>query len=134
MEHFLQRLDPFLSLLARILMATLFVMAGMDVAMDFAKFSARLEADGLSGYLTGPVFWFLIGTGLLLLVGAWTRLVALAMAGFTLASGIIDYGDFAHATDMVMLLKNIALTGGYLYVALHGPGRWSVDALFGRAG
>lgn len=134
MDDLLRRFDPPLALIGRLLMAMLFVMAGMDVAMDFAKFSARLEADGLSGYLTGPVFWFLILSGLLMALGAWTRLVALAMAGFTLASGIVDYGEFARATDMVMLLKNIALTGGYLYIALHGPGRWSVDALFGRAG
>ncbi|MFC2967686.1 DoxX family protein [Acidimangrovimonas pyrenivorans] len=134
MDQLLRRLDPVLTLIGRLLMATLFVMAGLDAAMDFSAFSARLTADGLPVHLTGVVFWFLILSGLALAVGLQTRLVALVMAGFSLLSGLIAYADLSQPTDMVMLLKNIALTGGYLFVALHGPGRYSLDALRGGRG
>jgi len=128
MEEIVHRLDAPLALIARLLLATLFVMAGMDAAMDFQAFSARLQADGIPNYLSGFVFWFILLSGLGLALGVQTRLLALAMAGFTFLSGIIAYGDLVQPTDMLLLLKNISLTGGYLFVFLHGPGAWSIDS------
>lgn len=132
MDCLAARYDAPITLLARLLMATLFVMAGMEAALDFMAFGTRLEADGVPFIATGLVFWFLILSGLGLALGLQTRLLGLAMAGFSLTSGLIAYGDLAEPTDMVMLLKNIALTGGYLFVALHGAGAWSLDAARAR--
>lgn len=136
-------MDPFLarlaarfsapvSLLARVLAAVLFVMAGMSIGMDMPAFSARLAADGLPVWLTGFVFWFVLLSGLGLALGLQTRLLGLAMAVFTIASGILDYGPMRQPTDLMFLLKNISLTGGYLYFFLHGGGPWSVDAAVAR--
>jgi putative oxidoreductase len=132
MDHLATRFDAPLSLVARLLLSVLFVMAGMDAGLDMQKFGARLAADGLPFLIVGPVFWFLILTGLGLALGIKARWLGLAMAAFSLASGLLDYTDFQQPTDMVMLLKNIALTGGYLYVALHGAGAWSVDGMIAR--
>lgn len=128
MDDLLSRFDAPLALLARILLAILFFMAGVDAMARVEGFTARLVADGLPAWLYAAVVWFLILSAFALTLGFKTRWVALAMAGFSLVSGLLDYADFAQPTDMVMLLKNIALTGGYLFAALHGPGRWSVDA------
>jgi putative oxidoreductase len=132
MDQLAARFDAPLALLARILMAVLFVMAGLDAVMKMEAFTARLVADGLPSWSFTPVFWFLIITALFLMLGFKTRWVGLLMAGFSFTSGMIDYADFQQPTDMVMLLKNIALTGGYLFVALHGAGRWSIDAAMER--
>ncbi len=132
MEKILTRYDAPLTLLARILMATLFVMAGLDAVMKMDSFTARLVSDGLPSWSFTPVFWFLIISGLFLMLGFKTRWVGLLMAGFSITSGLLDYADFQQPTDMVMLLKNIALTGGYLFVALNGPGAWSIDAAMDR--
>lgn len=123
-----ERFDAPLSLAARVLMAVLFLMAGLSNAGDVRGFAVTLAADGVPIVLGGLVFWFLILSGLFVIVGVLTRPTALAMAGFSLLSGLLAYSDLAQPTDMVMLLKNIALTGGYLMLALHGPGRWSIDA------
>lgn len=128
MDRLVTRFDAPLALLARILMAVLFLMAGLDAMMNVEGFTSRLVADGLPGWSYAAVVWFLVLSALALALGFKTRWVALAMAGFSFLSGLIDYADFAQPTDMVMLLKNIALTGGYLFAALHGPGRWSIDA------
>ncbi|MDQ2093032.1 DoxX family protein [Rhodalgimonas zhirmunskyi] len=121
--------DPYIALFARVLMAVLFLMAGLANVGDVRGFAETLAADGVPVVLGGLVFWFLILSGLLLILGAATRLVALAQAGFCIVSGTLAYGDMSQPTDMVMLLKNIALTGGFLFVFLHGPGRFSIDAM-----
>lgn len=126
------RLTALAALLARLLLATLFLLAGAEAGADLPAFGARLAADGLPAELSGFVFYFLIGAGLAMVAGLQMRLVALAMAGFCLASGAIAYGDLAQPTDMVMLLKNIALSGGYGFAALYGPGAWSLDGWLAR--
>lgn len=131
-EKIVSRHDPLLSLIARLLAATLFLMAGMDAGMDLQAFAERLARDGLPVHLSGFVFYFLLISGLGLALGIQTRLLALAMAGFSLLSGFMAYADLDAPTDMVMLLKNISLAGGYLFVALHGPGAFSVDAWLAR--
>lgn len=126
------RAQAFVALVARLLLATLFLMAGLDAGLDLPAFGARLAADGLPAELSGFVFYFLLGSAFALALGVQTRLIALAMAGFCLASGAIAYGDLAQPTDMVMGLKNISLAGGYLMVTLHGPGAWSLDGWLAR--
>lgn len=133
-DRLAQRLDPLLSLLARILMAGLFLMAGLSKIGDVRGFTEELAADGVPIVLGGLVFWFLILSGLLLILGWLTRPVALLQAGFCITSGLLAYADLAQPTDMVMLLKNIALTGGFLFVFLHGPGTISVDARLAKQG
>lgn len=128
MDTILERYNAPLALLARVLMAVLFFMAGLHAVMTMDSFTARLVSDGLPSWFFTPVFWFLILSALSLMLGFKTRWVALAMAGFTILSGLLDYTKFDQPTDMVMLLKNISLTGGYLFAALHGPGKWSIDA------
>ncbi|TDK50693.1 DoxX family protein [Antarcticimicrobium luteum] len=128
MERLAERLDAPLSLIARILLSVLFLMAGLAQIGDVRGFAERLAQEGVPIMLGGLVFWFLILSGLLLILAAATRPVALGQSGFCLASGLLAYGDLAEPTDMTMLLKNISLTGGYLALALHGPGRYSFDA------
>ena len=131
MEHLadriIERFDGAIALVARVLMSTLFLLAGMAQIGHVKSFTEGLASDGIPVVLGGLVFWFLILSGVLLMLGTATRLVALAQAGFCLLSGLMAYADLAEPTDMIMLLKNIALTGGFLFVALHGPGRYSID-------
>lgn len=126
------RSEPWVALVGRLLMAVLFLMAGMDQIGHFSGFIEKLAADGIPVMLAALVFWFLLLSGLFLALGLLTRPTALAMAGFTLASGIIAYGDLAEPTDMLMLLKNVSLTGGYLVIFAHGAGRLSMDAWIAR--
>jgi len=122
------RIEPWLALLARTLMAVLFFMAGASQIGDVKAFTDTLAQDGVPTVIGGLVCSYVLVSGVLLMLGAATRLVALSQAGFCIVSGLLAYSDLSQPTDMVMLLKNIALTGGFLFVFLHGPGRLSVDA------
>ncbi|MDH5226854.1 MAG: DoxX family protein, partial [Gammaproteobacteria bacterium] len=56
-----------------------------------------------------------------------TRLVAFALTGFTLVAGFIFHSG-ADQMQQIMLLKNVAVAGGFLLLVARGAGEWSLDA------
>lgn len=116
-------------LIARVLMAIIFVMAGIGKltgAEAMADYFGALgiPMPGISVYLVGL---FEVLAGLALIAGFKTRWVALALAAFTLASALLAHTNFADQTQMIMFMKNLAMTGGFLLIWLHGAGGMSVD-------
>lgn len=110
-------------------MAIIFVMAGigkLTAAEATAGYFGALgiPMPGISVYLVGL---FELLAGLALIAGFKTRMVALALAAFTLASGLLAHTNFADQTQMIMFMKNLAMTGGFLLIWLHGAGGMSVD-------
>jgi len=68
--------------------------------------------------------WF----GLAILLGFYTRWVALVLAVFTLATAAMFH--LPHFSDMAQAInvwKNISIAGGFLMLFAFGPGRYSVD-------
>jgi putative oxidoreductase len=68
----------------------------------------------------------LIG-GLMLLVGLKTRWVAAALAIFCLITGFAIHLPVGDTPNMVNFYKNLAMTGGFLYVVSFGAGALSID-------
>lgn len=118
---------------ARILLGLLFILAGAGKLGDVAGFGGYMASGGIPAFLAWPVVLFEIGAGVLIIAGALTRPAALALAAFCVASGLLYHFDPADQMQMTMLLKNLALAGGYIALAVSGPGALSVDARFGRA-
>ena len=65
--------------------------------------------------------------GLALLVGFQTRLVAAALAIFTLATAVLFHNNMADQNQMIHFMKNLAITGGLLQVVAFGAGAFSLD-------
>ena len=68
-----------------------------------------------------------VGGGVLLVLGFQTRLVALIMAVFSVATALGFHHDFADQNQMIHFLKNIAMAGGLLQVVAFGAGALSLD-------
>ena len=68
-----------------------------------------------------------LGGGLLLTAGFQVRLVAIALAVFTLAAAVSFHSNFADQNQMIHFLKNIMLAGGLLQIAAFGAGAISID-------
>ncbi|RFP89039.1 DoxX family protein [Rhodobacteraceae bacterium 63075] len=118
-----------LSLLAaRVLLAFLFIMAGLGKLGDVEGFAGFMASGGVPAFLAWPVVLFEILGGLAILAGILTRPAALALAAFCLVSGILYHFDPSNQQQMTSFMKNIALTGGYIALAAAGAGRFSVDA------
>ena len=114
-------------LTGRILVATLFVLAGFGKITQYAGTQAYMASMGVPGALLPLVIALELGGGLLLIAGFQTRLIALALAGFSLASAFIFHSNLADQTMFVMFFKNVSMAGGFLIIAAHGPGAFSLD-------
>ncbi len=121
-----------LLLAARILLGLLFVVAGFGKLGNVEGFGAYMATGGIPAALAWPVVLFEILAGLALIAGAFTRIVALALAAFCVVSGVLYHFDPSDQMQMTQLLKNLGLTGGYLLFWITGAGAWSVDARLGR--
>jgi putative oxidoreductase len=66
--------------------------------------------------------------GILLIIGYQTRLVALAVAAFCIATGLVAHTNVADGNQLNHLLKNLAVAGGALALFVSGAGAHSLDA------
>lgn len=114
-------------LLARILLMALFLVSGLGKLGDLSGTQGYMEAMGVPGILLWPTIAFEIGSGLCILLGFQTRLVAVVLAGFSLVTAFIFHHNFADQTQQIMFLKNLGLGGGFLLLACTGAGRYSID-------
>jgi putative oxidoreductase len=116
-------------LVARILLAIIFVMSGFGkltniagTASYFANYS--LPAPTATAVIVGLIE--LLG-GLAVLVGFKTSIAAWVLAIFSVASALVAHTDFADQMQMINFLKNLAMAGGFLALAVEGAGTISVD-------
>lgn len=117
-------------LVARILLGLLFLVAGWGKLADVQGFAGYMASGGVPAFLAWPVVLFEILGGLALILGVATRPAALALGLFAVASAVL-YHNPTDPAQMTNFLKNIALAGGYLALAITGPGAWSVDRRIG---
>ncbi len=128
-----------LALIGRLLLAYMFIPAGIGKIGGFAGTVGYISSKGLPMPEVGAVLAILveIGAGALLLVGLQTRWAALILSVFTVAAGLFFHNYWAVPADQVMtqtllFTKNLAIAGGLLAFAAFGAGAFSLDAKRGR--
>ena len=117
-----------LLLAARILLGALFLLAGIGKLGDVSSFGQFMATGGIPAVLAWPVVLFEIIAGLALIAGAGTKIAAFALAAFCVASGMLYHFDPADQMEMTQFMKNMALAGGYIALAVAGAGRYALDA------
>jgi len=113
--------------IARILMAQIFLLAGLSKIGAYAGTQGYMDSMGVPGALLPLVIALEIGGAVALIVGFQTRWVALALAGFSGISAIIFHANFADQMQMIMFMKNWAIAGGLILLSVHGAGHFSLD-------
>ncbi len=126
----MSKTSHYFALAGRTLIALPFLISGIAKIAAPAATLAYIASAGLPLPLASYAIAVAVEVGgsLLLLFGVNTRLVALAMAIFTLATAAAFHTNFADQNQMIHFLKNLMITGGLLHVAAFGSGRFSVDA------
>jgi putative oxidoreductase len=114
-------------LAGRILIAVMFLIAGLGKISGYAGTQGYMESMGVPGALLPLVIALEVLGAVAIIVGYRARLVAAALAGFTLASGLIFHGG-DDQTQQILLMKNLAIAGGFLFLVARGAGDWSLDA------
>ncbi|MEW6642356.1 MAG: DoxX family protein [Pseudomonadota bacterium] len=123
-------LETYVPVLGRLLLAAIFLLSGVGKVFAPGPTQAYITAAGLPA----PLLAYLIATvvevagGALLVLGYQTRIVALVLAVFTLATAFGFHNNFADQGQMIHFMKNLAITGGLLQVVAFGAGGFSLDA------
>ena len=121
-----------LQLLGRLGLSLIFIISGWGKIAGYAGTQQYMEAVGVPGGLLPLVIALELGGGLAILGGAFTRWIALALAAFSLVSAALFHADFGDAAQAINFWKNVAMAGGFLMLAAHGAGTFSLDHAFGK--
>jgi len=117
----------FAELFGRILISALFLISGLGKIAGYAGTRAYMQAAGVPGALLPLVIALEVLGALAIIVGFQTRVVAALLAVFTIAAGALFHSGHEQM-QQIMLLKNIAIAGGFLLLLARGAGDWSLDA------
>jgi putative oxidoreductase len=118
-------------LLGRLLLAIIFVHEGWDIIGNYAGAMAYMQKSAVPGALLPAVIALQLGGGMLIAAGALTRVVSLAFAVFCLLTAVLFHWQFADRNQLLHFEKDLAIAGGFLILAVSGPGNWSVDKYLG---
>ncbi len=123
-------------LLARLLLAALFLLFGWNKLMDVSGTTAYMDQLGVPASELAAMAAAVIelGAGAALVVGLWTRPVAGLLAIYALVAALIGHPYWAtegaqQYADTVNFYKNLSIAGGSLLLLATGPGRYSLDAI-----
>lgn len=123
-------LQPLAALLGRILIAAVFLWSGYGKVTDFAGNVGYATSVNMPlpqvGVAIGAVIELLGST--LLILGYQTRLIALIMTGFAIATALFFHRDFSQFEQAINFMKNLSIAGGLLQIVAFGGGRYSIDA------
>ena len=122
------------ALLGRLLLAALFLPAGIAKLTGFAGTVGYIASVGLPMPAVGATIALLVEIlgSAALIAGYGTRTAALVIAAFTLGASYFFHPFWAVPADQAMVVsllfyKNIGVIGGLLVLAAFGPGAWSIE-------
>ena len=129
-----RNVNGYAHLVGRILMSLIFVISGLSKLFQLPGTAAAMATKGipLVSVALPLVIVFELGSGLLLLVGYRTRVVALLLGLYLVPVTLLFHNFWAfHGMDQQMqmanFLKNLAILGGLLELASDGAGGISFD-------
>jgi putative oxidoreductase len=128
-------------LIARILLAVLFLVFGWGKLTDYSGTVAYMTQSGaplpsVAALAAIPIELF---GAIALILGVWTRPLAVLFAFYTLATGLIGHRywtmtGYAHFTNMTNFYKNVSLMGGFFLLYVTGAGKYSIAPRLGLLG
>jgi putative oxidoreductase len=118
-----------ITLVARVLIASLFIVFGYEKVTGYAASVGYMEAYGLPGALLPLAIAAELGGGIAILLGLFSRWAALALAGFCIVTALVFHtawsGDGGQA-QFINFMKNLALAGGLLLLFANGSGKYAI--------
>jgi putative oxidoreductase len=116
------------ALLGRALLAAIFLHEAWAKLAGYAAAQTYMRAYGVPEQLLPLAIAVELGCGLLVLFGLHTRAAALILAGFCVAAAMLFHTRFGDRNQLLHFEKDLAIAGGFLILALHGGGAWTLDA------
>jgi putative oxidoreductase len=130
----MQQLSSFGPLVARILIALIFIASGAGKITGFEGTVGYIASKGLPFPALAAIAAIIVelGGGILLVLGYKARWAAFFMFGFSLAAAFIFHNFWAVPAaevqnQMIHFMKNISMAGGLLLIVTHGSGARSIE-------
>ena len=123
-----------LDLVGRLLLAALFVTDVWTIINNYGATADYLAQFGVPPLLLPLAAAAQLAGGLLVAIGWRTRLAALALALFCIATAFIFHSQSGDPGEAIQFWKDLAIAGGFLVLSAHGAGALSLDARISRAG
>ncbi|MCP3711404.1 DoxX family protein [Paraburkholderia sp. CNPSo 3274] len=129
-----------LTLVARLLLATLFLIFGWRKLRDYSgTVSQMVQLGAPMPVLAAAIATFMeLPVAFAVAVGAFTRLAALLMALYTLGTALIGHRYWTvkgadKVDSMDGFYKDLSIMGGFLLLHINGAGKYSLDMIYGIA-
>jgi len=123
----MNNISTFAAPTGRLLLAMMFLMAGLSKIGNYAGTQGYMDAMGVPGALLPLVIALEVLGGLAIILGWQTKIASLALAGFCVVSAVMFHNDFNNQAEMSSFMKNVTIAGGFLLLVAHGPGAYALD-------
>ena len=111
----------------RILLSSLFLIEGVRKFFFQEETIMYMEDYGVPEILFFPSIILEVLFPILLIIGYKTRFSASIMALFTLTVALIFHTNFENQMELIIFLKDFAIAGGFLIIAVNEPKICSID-------
>ena len=120
-------------LLGRLMLAALFLNDGWTVVNNYGATAEYLSQFDVPPLMLIPALILQVVGGLLVAVGWNTRLAALALSFFCISTALIFHNQFDDPNEVIQFWKDLAIAGGFIILAAHGAGAFSLDSYLKKA-
>ncbi|AGH84955.1 DoxX family protein [Ralstonia pseudosolanacearum] len=134
MNAAIERWRDELILLGRVLMMLLFLISGWGKLTGFSATVGYMGTVGAPMPMLAAIVAVLMefGVGIALLIGFWTRPLALLMALFVLGTALIAHTYWnvegaMQTANMVQFYKNLSIMGGLILLSVTGAGKYALQ-------
>tara|TARA_A100001011_G_scaffold151233_1_gene159634 strand:+ start:2146 stop:2532 length:387 start_codon:yes stop_codon:yes gene_type:complete len=114
-------------LIARVFISSVFLLSGINKIFNYDSTVSWMEGFGVPGFLLWPTIILEILLPIFVIIGFKTQLSAILLAGFSVATALIFHLDLDNQMQLIALLKNFGLAGGFIFIAINGPKNWALD-------
>tara|TARA_B100000965_G_scaffold331685_1_gene295930 strand:+ start:362 stop:739 length:378 start_codon:yes stop_codon:yes gene_type:complete len=111
----------------RIFISSLFIIEAIKKFLFKEETIFYMTDYGVPEVLFYPSLIFELLFPILLIIGYQTRTAAFAMFTFTIIVSIIFHNNFENQVQLMALLKNLAIAGGFLIIAANEPKVCTLD-------
>ena len=116
-----------LDLFGRIFISTIFLFSALNKIENYEETIEWMANYNLPNYFLAPTIVLEIIAPILIIIGYKTKIAAAALSIFCIATAVVFYSDFDDQMQLIAFLKNIALSGGFLFLVINGAKGFCLD-------
>ena len=113
--------------IGRVFISSVFLLSGYNKIFSYDGTVTWMEGYGVPGFLLWPTILLEIIFPIFVIIGYKTQISAIVLALFCISTALIFHFDFSNQMQIIALLKNFGLAGGFIFIATNGPKDWALD-------